>query len=84
MGDMQRNLERGNDRVGGRGYNSKIVKKKEEKKIEDYKDVTLTKTAYKLYACGEKRRGKDLLSPNQMGFRKEVYEYHACTKLFNK
>lgn len=82
---MQRNLERGNDRrFGGRGYNSKIVNKKEGKKVEDYKEVTLTKTAYKLYACGEKRRGKDLLSPNQMGFRKEVHAYYVCTKLFNK
>lgn len=85
MGDMQRNLERGNDRrVGGRAYHSKIVNKKEGKKVEDNKEVTLTKTAYKLYACGEKRREKDLLSPNQMRFRKEIHEYHVFTKLFNK
>ena len=53
-----------------------VVKKGAGKRIEDYRGITLTQTAYKVYASvlaeklREELKGKKLLPPSQAGFRR--------------
>jgi len=53
-----------------------IMKKGGEEKAEDYREVTLMSTLYKIYATvlaerlREEVEGKGIISPNQTGFRK--------------
>ena len=53
-----------------------VVKKGAGKRVEDYRGVTLTQTAYKVYASvlaerlREEVEGKKLLPPSQAGFRR--------------
>ncbi|CAK9832677.1 Retrovirus-related Pol polyprotein from type-1 retrotransposable element R2 (Fragment) [Anthophora retusa] len=55
-----------------------IVKKGEGKKVEEYRGVTLTQTAYRIYAAVLAGRlmkeieEKEMIPPNQTGFRKGV------------
>jgi len=55
-----------------------IVKKGEREKVEDHRGITLTQTAYKIYAMilaerlREEVERKGVLPPSQTGFRREV------------
>jgi Reverse transcriptase (RNA-dependent DNA polymerase) len=55
-----------------------IVKKEEEKRVEDYRGVTLTSTLYNVYASvladrlREDVEGSELVPQNQTGFRKAM------------
>lgn len=55
-----------------------MIKKGERKRVEDYRGVTLTQTAYKVYVAVLAKRLREeveergLLPPNQAGFRKRL------------
>lgn len=55
-----------------------IVKKGEDKKVDDYRGITLTQTAYKIYATvlaerlKEEIERKGILPSSQVKFRKGV------------
>lgn len=55
-----------------------VVKKGNGEKVTDYRGVTLTQTAYKIYAAvlaerlREEVKGKKILPPSQTGFRKRM------------
>lgn len=57
-------------------YSTYIVKKGEEENVGNYRRVTLTQTAYRIYTTilaerlREKIERKGLLPPSQTGFRK--------------
>ena len=67
-------MERGNNKVP-------VVKKGEEMRVDDYREVTLKPTLYKVYASvlanrlREEVEGKELVPQNQMGFRKGMGTY---------
>lgn len=78
---MARKLERG-------GYRSN-KKKKERKKVEEYREVTLMPTLYKMYAMAlaerlKKERDRErIISRTQTGFRKGMGDnrQYRCYKL---
>ena len=66
-----------------------VVKKGAGENVEDYRGITLTQTAYKVYASvlAERVRveveGKRMLRPSQTRFRggSRVHRQYICTKL---
>jgi len=70
-----------------------IVKKGEGEKVEDYRGITLTQTAYKIYAMvlaerlREEVERKGILPPSQTGFRRGVRtidQIYVLNYLINK
>ena len=70
-----------------------VVKRGAGKRVEDYRGVTLTQTAYKVYASvlaerlREEVEGKKLLPPSQAGFRRGrgcIDNIHVLNFLMNR
>lgn len=66
------------------------IGKKGEGKVEDYRGVSITQSAYKVYTTilaerlGEEIEGKGLLLPSQTGFRRRLGTIdNICFKLPN-